>query len=100
MVDDATSRGLARFVRHDSTEENMRLMWKYLERWGRTLGYYADKASLFYNTPKGNHHKDAPELGPTQIGRALQELGIELIAGALTAGQGLRFILHLLRTAD
>jgi len=80
MVDDATSRGLACFVRHDSTEENMRLMWKYLERWGRTLGYYADKASLFYNTPKANHHKDAPELGPTQIGRALQELGIELIA--------------------
>jgi hypothetical protein len=88
MVDDATSRGLARFVRHDSTEENMRLMWKYLERWGRTLGYYADKASLFYNTPKANHHKDGPELGPTQIGRALQELGIELIAAHSPQAKG------------
>jgi DNA-binding Lrp family transcriptional regulator len=38
MLDDATSRGLARFVRHDSTEENMRLMWKYLERWGKIFG--------------------------------------------------------------
>jgi DNA-binding Lrp family transcriptional regulator len=88
MLDDATSRGLAHFVRHDSTEENMRLMWKYLERWGRSLGYYADKASLFYNTAKANHHKDAPELGPTQIGRALQELGIELIAAHSPQAKG------------
>ena len=88
MLDDATSRGLARFVRHDSTEENMRLLWKYLERWGRSLGYYADKASLFQNTPKANHHKDAPALGPTQIGRALQELGIELIAAHSPQAKG------------
>jgi transposase len=88
MLDDATSRGLARFVRHDSTEENMRLMWRYLERWGRSLGYYADRASLFQNTPKANHHKDAPELGPTQIGRALQELGIELIAAHSPQAKG------------
>jgi len=88
MLDDATSRGLARFVCHDSTEENMRLMWKYLERWGRSQGYYADRASLFQNTPKANHHKDAPELGPTQIGRALQELGIELIAAHSPQAKG------------
>jgi hypothetical protein len=88
MVDDATSRGLARLVRHDSTEENMRMIWKYVERWGRCLGYYADKAGLFYNTPKANHHKDAPELGPTQIGRALQEMGIELIAAHSPQAKG------------
>ena len=88
MLDDATSRGLARFVRHDSTEENMLLMWRYLERWGRSFGYYTDKASLFYNTPKANHHKDAPELGPTQIGRALQELGIELITAHSPQAKG------------
>jgi hypothetical protein len=27
MIDDATSRLFARFVRHDSTEENMKLLW-------------------------------------------------------------------------
>jgi hypothetical protein len=32
MIDDATSRLFARFVRHDSTEENMKLLWSYLER--------------------------------------------------------------------
>ena len=46
MIDDATSRIHARFVLHDSTEENMRLLWSYLERNGRPLSFYADKASL------------------------------------------------------
>ena len=32
MIDDATSRLLARFVRHDSTEENMGVLWGYLEK--------------------------------------------------------------------
>ena len=32
MIDDATSRIQARFVLHDSTEENMRLLWSYLEK--------------------------------------------------------------------
>jgi hypothetical protein len=34
MIDDATSRLLARFVEHDSTEDNMRLLQSYLERTG------------------------------------------------------------------
>ena len=35
MIDDATGRLFARFERHDSTEENMRLLWNYLEKFGR-----------------------------------------------------------------
>ena len=30
MIDDATSRLFARFVRRDTTEENMKLLWSYL----------------------------------------------------------------------
>jgi hypothetical protein len=52
MIDDATSRMLARFVEHDSTEENMRLLQIYLEKNGRPLSFYTDKASLFANLPK------------------------------------------------
>src|ERR1022692_2861924 len=37
MIDDATSRLFARFVRHDSTEENMKLLWSYVEKFGRPL---------------------------------------------------------------
>jgi len=81
MIDDATSRLFARFVRSDSTEENMKLLWEYLEKFGRPLTFYTDKASLFHTT--GKRRKDEPgvdqdpvEMPPTQMGRALQELGI------------------------
>ena len=52
MIDDATSELTARFVDHDSTEENMRLLWTYLERHGRPVAFYTDKASLFRTAPK------------------------------------------------
>lgn len=82
MIDDATSELTARFAPHDSTEENMRLLWFYLERHGRPVGFYTDKASLFRTAPKiARDAKELPRderepLPPTQIGRALRELGI------------------------
>ena len=84
MIDDATSRLFARFVRHDSTEENMKLLWSYLEKFGRPVTFYTDKASLFQTAEKRKRdepgvEKDAVEMPPTQIGRALQELGITWI---------------------
>lgn len=92
LLDDATSRLLARFVEHDSTEENMRVLQRYLEQNGRPLSFYTDKASLFANLPKTRRGelagKDAPPLPPTQIGRALQELGIEWIAAHSPQAKG------------
>jgi len=84
MIDDATSRLLAQFVRHDSTEENMKLLWRYVEKFGRPLAFYTDKASIFRTTEKRRRDepgvdKDPVEMPPTQIGRALQELGIAWI---------------------
>jgi transposase-like protein len=81
MIDDATSRLFARFVRHDSSEENMRLLWAYLERFGRPWAFYTDKAGMFQaavKTKRGEQRegRDRPEMPPTQIGRALRELGI------------------------
>jgi transposase len=82
MIDDATSELTARFARHDSTEENMQLLWTYLEKHGRPVGFYTDKASMFVTTPKVARNAqqwplDQREpLPPTQIGRALRELGI------------------------
>jgi len=82
MIDDATSELTARFVAHDSTEENMRVLKTYLEANGRPATFYTDKASLFQTAPK--IMRDQKELArdervplpPTQIGRALRELGI------------------------
>jgi len=93
MIDDATSRWFARFVKSDSTVENMNLLERYLNEHGRPLGYYTDKASLFQTAVKTKRDgsrkgKDREELPPTQIGRALQELGIPWIAAHSPQAKG------------
>ncbi|HWB86311.1 MAG TPA: ISNCY family transposase [Bryobacteraceae bacterium] len=81
MIDDATSRLFARFVRHDSSEENRRLLWAYLERFGRPLAFYTDKAGMFQVAVKTKRQqeregRDRPQMPPTQIERALRELNV------------------------
>lgn len=92
MIDDATSQLTARFVRHDSTEENMRVLRIYLERHGRPVSFYTDKASLFQTAPKSTRYaqapRDRPELPPTQIGRALREAAIAWIAAHSAQAKG------------
>ncbi len=94
MIDDASSRIHARFVLSDSTEENMRLLWKYVDRYGRPTSYYTDKASLFQTAPKtARDSKALPRderdpLPPTQIGRALRELDIVWIAAHSPQAKG------------
>jgi len=78
MIDDATSRLFARFVRHDTAEENMKLLWSYLEKFGRPVAFYTDKASMFRTAEKRKRDEpgvdqDAVEMPPTQIARALGE---------------------------
>ncbi len=84
MIDDATSELTARFVEHDSTEENLRLLRTYLEQNGRPVAFYTDKASLFQTAEKRRRDQpgkevDAIEMPPTQICRGLRELGIAWI---------------------
>jgi len=94
MIDDATSRILAHFVLHDSTAENMRLLWSYVELHGRPLSFYTDKAGLFQTAPKiARDLKELPRderapLPPTQIGRALAELGIVWIGAHSPQAKG------------
>lgn len=88
MIDDATSRLFARFVRSDSTAENMAVLEAYLLRFRRPLEFYTDKASHFVTTPKKNHPVREEPLPPTQIGRALQELGIGWIAAHSPQAKG------------
>jgi hypothetical protein len=94
MIDDATGELTARFAGRDSTEENMRLLQAYLEKNGRPVAFYTDKASLFQTTPKVRRdHKALPQeehqvMAPTQIGRALQELQIVWIAAHSPQAKG------------
>jgi transposase len=93
MIDDATSRLFARFVRHDTSEENMKLLWCYIEKFGRPQAFYTDKAAIFQTAEKRKRDepgagKDRVEMPPTQIGRALQELGIVWIAAHSPQAKG------------
>src|SRR5450432_771144 len=60
----------------------MRLLWSYVERHGRPVSFYTDKAGLFVTAPKtARYATELPRderdpLPPTQIGRALRELDI------------------------
>ena len=93
MIDDATSRWFARFVASDSTTENMSLLESYVKKHGRPLSFYTDKASLFQTAEKHKRdepgvERDAVEMPPTQIGRALRELAITWIAAHSPQAKG------------
>jgi len=89
MIDDATSQAYARFVEQDRTEENLRVLWGYLERWGRPVEFYTDKSSLFtVNRPVVEAADEAVKQEWTQVGRALRELGIGWIAAHSPQAKG------------
>ena len=90
MIDDATSRLWGRFVEQDSTEENLRTLGGWVERWGRPLSLYTDRNSLFVTTrPVQQAEQLQGQVTPrTQFGRALYELGIGWIAAHSPQAKG------------
>jgi hypothetical protein len=76
MIDDATSRVMARFYPGETTEAYMDLLGRYLRKHGRMVAMYVDGDSIFRSE---DHHPQDPQPLLTQFGRALKELQIELI---------------------
>jgi hypothetical protein len=82
MIDDATSELTARFVAPTPPRKTCGCLKTYLERHARPVAFYTDKASLFQTAPKVARDQkelvrdERQRLPPTQIGRALAELGI------------------------
>jgi len=78
VVDDATSETYyAQLVEEESTRTVMAALREVVERKGRFCALYSDRASHFFETPKAGGPVDRQRR--TQVGRALQELGIQLI---------------------
>jgi len=89
MIDDASSRVWGRLVPHDSTEENLRTLGGWLERYGRPLALYTDKNSLFFTSRPVQWEEQLRDLpARTQFGRALAELDIEWIAAHSPQAKG------------
>jgi transposase len=75
MIDDATSRILARFYPADTVEAHFDLLGRWLQKYGRPLALYTDRHGIFEAHKKGQPDYE----GETQFSRALAELDIELI---------------------
>lgn len=89
LIDDATSRMWARFAEHDTTEENLRTFWGWLQRYGRPVAQYTDKNSIFRTAgPAALPEQLRGEKARSQFGRALQELGIAWIAAQSPQAKG------------
>jgi hypothetical protein len=90
MIDDATSWSWGRFVERDATSYNMAVLWEYLEKNGRMVEVYTDRASMFAVSPR-RRESEAERIHAdrlTQIGRALRELGIGWIAAYSPQAKG------------
>ncbi len=89
VIDDATSRLWGRFTEHDTTEENLRTLGGWLERYGRPLAHYTDKNSIFRMAgPAALPEQLRGEKARSLFGRALRELGIEWIAAHSPQAKG------------
>ena len=77
-MDDATSEIYsAFFVDEEGTMSSFRALFEVIGERGLFCSLYADRASHYWHTPEAGGKVDKDN--PTQVGRALQRLGIELI---------------------
>jgi hypothetical protein len=84
MIDDATSRVLARFYPSDNVEAHLDLLGRWLVAQGRPRALYTDRHSIFESQKRGVPDAE----GETQFGRALAELDIELIRARSPQAKG------------
>src|SRR5947199_4693960 len=78
ILDDATSQiYYAQLVEEESTRTVMAALKDVVERKGLFCALYSDRASHFFETPKAGQKVDLDR--PTQVGRAMKELGITMI---------------------
>lgn len=78
ILDDATSEiYYAQLVEAECTQTVMSALRDVIETRGLFCSLYSDRAGHFFVTPKRGERVDTSR--PTQVGRALQELGVKMI---------------------
>lgn len=79
-IDDASSRVYARFYEYEGTIPAMDSFTRYVMQYGIPLALYADKHSTYQSPASPTVEEPLAGVKPTsQFGRALGELGVELI---------------------
>lgn len=80
-IDDATGKIMARFEEEETTTGYFRLMQEYFEKYGIPEALYTDRYSVF-KVNQGEAHR------LTQFGRAMKELGVEIIYARTPQAKG------------
>jgi hypothetical protein len=87
ILDDATSEiYYAQLVEEESTRTVMAALREVIEKKGVFCALYSDRGSHFFVTPKAGEPVDKGRL--TQVGRAMKELGIQMIAAYSPQARG------------
>ncbi len=73
LVDDATGTAWARFYERETQAAAFDAFGRYARQYGLPRALYVDRAAIYRPDP------EAKETGPTQFGRAMGTLGVELI---------------------
>lgn len=88
-IDDASSRVFARFYAHEGTIPAMDSFQRYGTRYGIPLALYADKHTTYQSPAEPTVEEQLTGTKPqSQFGRALSELGVELIAAHSPQAKG------------
>lgn len=87
MIDDATSRLFARFAPSDSGRSNREVIVAYIERFGRMMALYTDRASHFQSQTRKREMSDEPPFSSV-IKCGLDDLDIELIPALSPQAKG------------
>lgn len=86
-MDDATNEHYSMFfVAQEGTASSLRGVHEVIEARGLFSSFYSDRGSHYWHTPEAGGKVDRKN--PTQFGRALQRLGIEMIAAYSPEARG------------
>ena len=88
-IDDANSRVFARFYEYEGTIPARDSFQRYVQHYGIPLAVYADKHTTYQSPARPTVEEQLAGITPTsQFGRALGELGVELIAAHSPQAKG------------
>jgi len=80
MIDDATNETYARFCEGETTEAALETFGRYVQRYGLPQGLYVDRDSIYRTTRDATVDEAlSGEPPPTQFGRAMNQLGVNLV---------------------
>lgn len=88
-IDDASSRVFARFYEYEGTWPALDSFQRYVRQYGVPLAVYTDKHTTYRSSAEPTIDEQLADVNPvSQFGRALRDLGVELIAAHSPQAKG------------